>query len=95
MSQNQVTVELKPRQVMLTVRVGEEFVSVLDKFAAVQSTSSYKFTRTLLLRKVIESLAIVLRNANYSVDEIEITAKGPTTKSTARIVFRRVGWRAS
>jgi len=53
MSQNQVTVELKPRQVMLTVRVGEEFVSVLDKFAAVQSTSSYKFTRTLLLRKVI------------------------------------------
>jgi hypothetical protein len=63
-----IELPLKPRKKMVSLRLDEDVLIVLDKFTAINGEVS----RTLLLTKVVEALAKGLKETNYSASRLEL-----------------------
>ncbi|AFL66754.1 hypothetical protein [Desulfurococcus amylolyticus] len=75
---NVIEISLKPRKRMISLRVNEEDLEIIDKFAARQGSIS----RTLLLTRVMEALAEGLKRSNGEITSITLSFK---TKSMETI----------
>ncbi|MEL9908481.1 MAG: hypothetical protein QXP97_04585 [Desulfurococcus sp.] len=75
---NVIEISLKPRKRMISLRVNEEDLEIIDKFVARQGSIS----RTLLLTRVMEALAEGLRRSNGEITSITLSFK---TKSMETI----------
>lgn len=63
-----IEIPLKPRKKVITLRIDEETLFILDKFIAYTG----EYSRTLLLKKVIEALAKGLRESGYKANKLEM-----------------------
>ncbi|ACL10971.1 hypothetical protein DKAM_0645 [Desulfurococcus amylolyticus 1221n] len=75
---NVIEISLKPRKRMISLRVNEEDLEIIDKFVARQGSIS----RTLLLTRVMEALAEGVRRSNGEITSITLSFK---TKSMETI----------
>ncbi|WP_042667478.1 hypothetical protein [Desulfurococcus amylolyticus] len=75
---NVIEISLKPRKRMISLRVNEEDLEIIDKFVARQGSIS----RTLLLTRVMEALAEGVRRSNGEITSITLSFK---TKSKETI----------
>lgn len=63
-----IELPLKPKKKMISLRLDEETLFILDKFIAYTG----EYTRTLLIKKVVEALAKGLRESGYRASKLEL-----------------------
>jgi len=63
-----IELPLKPRKKMVSLRLDEDVLIILDRFTAINGEVS----RTLLLTKVVEALAKGLKETNYNASRLEL-----------------------
>ncbi|MCY0868303.1 MAG: hypothetical protein OWQ48_03615 [Desulfurococcus sp.] len=64
-----IEIPLKPRKKMISLRVNEEDLEVIEKFVSKEGSIS----RTLLLTRLVEALAEGLRRTNGEVSSITLS----------------------
>lgn len=63
-----IEIPLKPRKKMISLRIDEEALIVLDRFTAIYG----EYSRTLLITKVIEALAKGLKETDYKACKLQL-----------------------
>ncbi|ADV64804.1 hypothetical protein Desmu_0491 [Desulfurococcus mucosus DSM 2162] len=76
---NIIEISLKPRKRMISLRVSEDDLEIIDKFAARNGSVS----RTYLLTKLVEAVAEGLRRSNGNVSSIVISFKGGSSETVS------------
>ncbi|MEM4757009.1 MAG: hypothetical protein QW254_03100, partial [Desulfurococcaceae archaeon] len=72
---NIIEIPLKPRKRMISLRINEDDLAVIDRFVA----SSCTVSRTLLLTRLIEAFAEGLRRANGDVSKVYLVFKSSSS----------------
>lgn len=67
-SGNFIVIPIKPRKKMISLRLSEDDLTVIDKFVARHGT----FSRTLILTKLVEAFAEGIRRAGYCVSSVKL-----------------------
>jgi len=67
-SGNFIIIPIKPRKKMISLRLNEDDLAVIDKFVARHGA----FSRTLVLTKLVEAFAEGIRRAGYCVCSVKL-----------------------